>query len=153
MLYQLDTNHVVVDGISIGVLLRDFLLAYDKQLTPRLASNIGDYLKVLTETSRKITLDYWTTALKNREPTIFPEMNNVTYNKGPAQYHIFGIEIGLSSTFSDFSYKYGITLSNVISVGLGYLDDPEKTNASFIDSPSWISLQTGCQSYKDVQNR
>jgi acyl carrier protein len=116
VLCRLDTNHVAIDGLSIGILLRDFLLAYDKQLNSRLVINIGDYLKVLTEAPQQPALKYWTAALKNREPTIFPKMSNVTYDEGTAQYHIIDIEIGLSSTFSDFAHKYGVTLSNIINV-------------------------------------
>ncbi|KAL3710784.1 hypothetical protein TMatcc_004581 [Talaromyces marneffei ATCC 18224] len=116
VLCQLNTNHVAADGISIGIILRDFLLAYDRQLTPGLASNIGDYLKVLTKTSHNPALDFWRTALKSCEPTIFPKMNNITHDKGPAHYHIIDIEIGASSTFSNFSHNHGVTLSNIINV-------------------------------------
>jgi hypothetical protein len=70
----------------------------------------------LTETSQKPALEHWTAALKNREPTIFPKMNNVKYDGGSAQYHIIDIEIGLLSKFSDFAQKYGVTHSNITNV-------------------------------------
>ncbi|KAL4782981.1 hypothetical protein BJX76DRAFT_358411 [Aspergillus varians] len=59
MLVKFEMNHLIIDGGSFSVLLKDLALAYSNQLPPGSGPLFSDYIKYLQGESQDEALEYW----------------------------------------------------------------------------------------------
>ncbi|RAH74069.1 nonribosomal peptide synthase Pes1 [Aspergillus aculeatinus CBS 121060] len=72
---RLEFNHVVIDGNSISIILRDLQLAYQGELEePK--PKFKNYMQYLQQTSRRASIDYWRSYLTGIKPCHFPVLND-----------------------------------------------------------------------------
>ena len=68
VLCRLDISHVITDGFSMTVLLRDFSLAYDLELPAGSGPLYSDFISYLRSRDLASAIDYWKLFLANLEP-------------------------------------------------------------------------------------
>ncbi|TAQ84797.1 hypothetical protein B7494_g6879 [Chlorociboria aeruginascens] len=116
--FSLEVSHVVMDGISGQLILRDLSLAYDGQLEPTPRTAYRNYVEYIQRLSREVSLGYWEEYLRPADPCIFPKliMNQLpdALNHPQKSYHF---RLCSSQLFRGFCAKFGLTLANVFQLG------------------------------------
>jgi amino acid adenylation domain-containing protein/non-ribosomal peptide synthase protein (TIGR01720 family) len=113
---RLDMSHVISDGSSMPILLRDLAEAYNGTVamgktTPR----YSDYIAYLQSMPREEGLDYWKAYLANVEPCLFPAL----VDGATEPQRILGsytLKLEQASELHAFCTNSGVTLSNVLQL-------------------------------------
>ncbi|KAL4997132.1 hypothetical protein BDV10DRAFT_186497 [Aspergillus recurvatus] len=72
VLMKLEMNHVIIDGGSTSILLKELALAYSNKLPPGPGPLFSEYIKYLREESPVEALDYWKRRLSGIHPCHLP---------------------------------------------------------------------------------
>jgi amino acid adenylation domain-containing protein/non-ribosomal peptide synthase protein (TIGR01720 family) len=78
MLCTLTINHAIMDGVTIGVIQRELLLAYDDQLPAEQAPQYRDYIAYLQQQNVDSAMKYWGSYLADVGICHFPRINSMT---------------------------------------------------------------------------
>ncbi|KAL5357022.1 hypothetical protein BJX96DRAFT_135429 [Aspergillus floccosus] len=68
VLLKIELNHVIIDGGSIDLLLRDLQLAYDNSLPPAPGPLFSEYIKFIKAKDHSQALDHWVRYLSGVHP-------------------------------------------------------------------------------------
>jgi amino acid adenylation domain-containing protein/non-ribosomal peptide synthase protein (TIGR01720 family) len=111
---KLEIDHLVVDGSSMSVLLRDLALAYEgKLLSIPTPLRYRDYVDYLGRRNDSHAVEYWDGYLRDLSPTIFP--TNTADDSGNEvkgrDHEGYGVNLSQSSELSSACERMGITLA------------------------------------------
>ncbi|KAK1754463.1 hypothetical protein QBC47DRAFT_461558 [Echria macrotheca] len=117
LLVKLDINHAIVDGGSVAVILRDLVLAYNRQqsILSEPAFRFRDYIAYIRRTSVSSSLDFWANYLKHQTPSMFPKLAAL---EGPVgERKLNQVNVGLEKiageTLSNYCQNWLVTRANV----------------------------------------
>ncbi|KAJ5794579.1 nonribosomal peptide synthase [Penicillium paradoxum] len=114
---KLEINHAIVDGISIGVLVRDLEQAFSHTLrgTGPLYSSYISYLQ--REQNLKQTDAHWKNYLSKVEPCYFPAFQGQKLGEERGDLEVEYVQLSRSAAkLREFCSETGITVSNVIQL-------------------------------------
>ncbi|KAL3480239.1 hypothetical protein BJX99DRAFT_254833 [Aspergillus californicus] len=72
VLIKLEMNHAIIDGGSMGILLRDLGAAYNNELSSEPGPLFSNYIKHIRQESQDESLGYWTQQLSGVRPCHLP---------------------------------------------------------------------------------
>ena len=107
---RLEINHAICDGHSVGVLLRDFQLAYNGALNPS-GPLYGKFVKYVDEQSPATGDDIWTQYLDGVQPCLVPTSENVQSSKDTFSVDVPNVDAG---EMHAFCAKWEVTATTVI---------------------------------------
>lgn len=67
-------NHVIMDAMSLAILQRDFVLAYEGRLPRSAGPSYRQFIDYLQGLDQEPSRAYWETYLKDIEPCVFPSL-------------------------------------------------------------------------------
>ncbi|KAH8586225.1 hypothetical protein B0O99DRAFT_695700 [Bisporella sp. PMI_857] len=114
-LCRLEINHILTDGSSYDIILRDWARAYAGTLPQAEASRYSRYIAFLQKQDNEAHLHYWRELLSGIEPCYFPFMANTTAAKLDTEHSVLVPDVQ-SSDLRAFCRKLGVTLFNVMQV-------------------------------------
>ncbi|MEW7293170.1 amino acid adenylation domain-containing protein [Aquimarina sp. 2304DJ70-9] len=69
-----DMHHIITDGVSESILIKEFMAIYDKQKLPKLSVQYKDYVEWQMEKSQQLVLqrqkEYWLDEFKNKQSSL-----------------------------------------------------------------------------------
>ncbi|KAH8892344.1 non-ribosomal peptide synthetase [Thozetella sp. PMI_491] len=72
---KLEMNHALIDGISMKILVRDIVLAYDSPDTPTAGPLYSEFIRYLQQKQPEETaIAYWANLLGDVDPCLFPSL-------------------------------------------------------------------------------
>lgn len=118
VLAKLELDHKIIDGYSLGVLIRDMALAYDEQLDFSPGPLYSDYIHHTQKQSNEDQMIHWKQYLQDVEPCVFPSLDGA----GPeaCHQHVTHVNLEMGTTEIDaFCKSSNITLFALIQVSWG----------------------------------
>lgn len=117
VLCKLEINHVIVDGVSMPIILRDICLAYDGKVSDRHGPLFSDYIAYLQKNSVELDLVYWKDYLSGLEPCYFPPLEG-----SHEANRLRTVDVKLNVTLdilNTFCGEHNVTLSNLFQTAWG----------------------------------
>ncbi|KAL4905874.1 hypothetical protein BDW74DRAFT_177571 [Aspergillus multicolor] len=111
VLMKLEMNHVIIDGGSASILLKELALAYSNQLPPGPGPLFSEYIKYLKEEGAVEALDYWKRCLSGVRPCHLPVAAS---NDGSRQLGTHIVAFNRFSALQSFCETNSITFANLI---------------------------------------
>lgn len=111
VLMKLEMNHVIIDGGSTSILLRELALAYSNQHPPGPGPLFSEYIKYLREESTAEALEYWKRRLSDMPPCHLPV--NASEN-GARQLGTHLVAFNRFAALQSFCEANSITFANLI---------------------------------------
>jgi non-ribosomal peptide synthase protein (TIGR01720 family) len=108
---KLEISHALIDGTSMAIIVSDFALAYQKELSAGEGSLYSNYISYLQAQPSRKALDYWTGHLSNVKPCQFPLLDDGI--KAAKQLRIMNVSLPAASKIRQFCQAQSITLANV----------------------------------------
>lgn len=114
---KLEINHVIVDGVSMPIILRDICLAYDGKLSERQGPLFSDYISYLQQSPVELDLVYWKNYLSGLEPCYFPSLEG---SEKANQLRSVDVELNMTlDSLNNFCGQHNVTLSNLFQTAWG----------------------------------
>ncbi|KAL4741425.1 hypothetical protein BDV11DRAFT_168207 [Aspergillus similis] len=111
VLMKLEMNHVIIDGGSTSILLKELALAYSNQHPPGPGPLFSEYIKYLREESTAEALEYWKRRLCDVRPCHLP----VTANEnGARQLGTHVVTFNRFAALQNFCEANSVTFANLI---------------------------------------
>lgn len=113
---KLEISHVISDGSSMPILLRDLSEGYAGAVVPgKIRPRYSDYIAYLHSIPREEGLNYWKTYLADVEPCLFPALvDGATEIDSILGSYVLNLE--RVSELQQFCTSSGVTLSNVLQL-------------------------------------
>lgn len=111
ILVKFELNHLIVDGGSFSILMRELALAYSNQLPPGSGPLFSDYIKYLRGESSVQALEYWKRRLAGVRPCHLPV---ATRKDGAHQLGTRMVPFGRFAELQRFCETNSITLANLV---------------------------------------
>lgn len=111
---QVDVSHALIDASSFGIIIKDFVQAYDRSLSELPAPSYGTYISFLQKSSADVSLAYWSDRLAHAQPCHFPSSptsasNNRTFKNVTVEFD----DMQLLHKFRD---THGVTIANILQL-------------------------------------
>ncbi|KAL6239813.1 hypothetical protein BDW75DRAFT_236072 [Aspergillus navahoensis] len=111
VLMKLEMNHVIIDGGSTSILLKELALAYSNQLPPGPGPLFSEYIKYLREESPVEALDYWKRRLSGMHPCHLPVAAS---ESGARQLGTHWVAFNRFAALQSFCEANSVTFANLI---------------------------------------
>ncbi|RDW76398.1 nonribosomal peptide synthase Pes1 [Aspergillus mulundensis] len=111
VLMKLEMNHVIIDGGSASILLKELALAYGNQLPPGPGPLFSEYIKYLKEEGAFEALDYWKLRLSCVRPCYLPVAAS---KNGSRQLGTHMVAFNRFAALQSFCETNSITFANLI---------------------------------------
>ncbi|KAL4766170.1 nonribosomal peptide synthase Pes1 [Aspergillus foveolatus] len=111
VLMKLEMNHVIIDGGSTSILLRELALAYSNQHPPGPGPLFSEYIKYLREESTAEALEYWKRRLSDVRPCHLPVKAS---ENGARQLGTHLVAFNRFAALQNFCEANSITFANLI---------------------------------------
>lgn len=112
---QLDINHILIDGASLPIILRDLVQAYQGALPAGRGPLYYDYIAYLSSYHQESALAYWRETLAGLEPCHFPRLPDAVSEESLLSLRTIHLDLGhLAADAQEFCATHNVTLSNVI---------------------------------------
>ncbi|KAL4821204.1 hypothetical protein BDW67DRAFT_179907 [Aspergillus spinulosporus] len=106
---KLEMNHAIIDGASVGILLRDFSLAYERQLSSEPGPRYRDYIEYMRKSSLKEGNDFWAQYLRGTRPCHLPTSGN-----GPRDLRSVKMDFHRFAELRQLSRRESVTVANLV---------------------------------------
>lgn len=110
VLIKLEMNHAIIDGGSIGILLRDFALAYDGRLPKEPGPLYSEYIKYIRSTTQDQALAHWVHYMTGVKPCHLLFANET---KSTRRLKSTKMKFDRFPELQRFCEKYSVTLANL----------------------------------------
>jgi len=111
----LEMNHVIIDGYSSSIILRDIEAAYSGHLDPNVAS-YRQYVTHVDDQAQDESQEYWARLLSNVEPCHFPTSDASTWDRRAEPSEVRGLDY---AKIHDFCAAHEITIATVLQTAWG----------------------------------
>ncbi|KAH7388999.1 hypothetical protein BKA64DRAFT_711107 [Cadophora sp. MPI-SDFR-AT-0126] len=109
---RLNAEHTLVDGMSIAVIVRDIILAYDGCLQTQNFNLYSSYIDTLQQVVCSIDNKYWKSYLEGIHPCILPNLAYSLSREPPkAEFRAIAVEINDPHMLLKFCQSQEITVS------------------------------------------
>jgi amino acid adenylation domain-containing protein/non-ribosomal peptide synthase protein (TIGR01720 family) len=122
--WRMDVSHALIDGTSMAILMRDFVLAYDNALPSASGPLYSDYISYLQSQPKSLAIEslkYWKDYLVDVEPCQFPSLMEVYDASAPMHHQDVTLNIAKESQLQSFCQQYGISLGNLFQAAWGLI--------------------------------
>lgn len=117
LLFKLEISHLIVDGASMSILLRDLVLAYEGKLSSAQKPLLyQDYVAFLEDIDHLVAINYWGTYLADLSPSFFPALND---NVVEGEVQSLKVDLTRDSELRPFCDRNGITLATLFQTAWG----------------------------------
>lgn len=106
---RLEINHVIIDGYSSDILLRDFRLAYNEGLDPD-GPPYSDFVKHIEDQSKDAARTFWMNRLANTQASFFPASES---NRHPETFTLNVSDLD-SARITAFCAEWGVTTASIV---------------------------------------
>lgn len=110
VLVKLEMNHAVIDGGSMGILLRDLSMAYDGKLPPQPGPLFSDYIQYLRELSQAKDIARWKEYLRDVRPCSLPSSGNANLTR---QLQSIKMTFDRFTELRKLCQEHSVTLANL----------------------------------------
>jgi hypothetical protein len=104
--YKVEISHALIDGMSIPILMRNLIQAYEGQLPLDNCALFSNFISYLQRQSIDSAVEYWTSYLENIQPSFIPTLP-ATNDQG-VDYQVVHISMYATGLY-DFCEQKGIT--------------------------------------------
>ncbi|KAL4930202.1 nonribosomal peptide synthase Pes1 [Aspergillus undulatus] len=111
VLVKFEMNHLIVDGGSFSILLKDLALAYNNQLQPGSGPLFSDYIQYIRDESAGEALEYWKQHLSGVRGCILPVAEG---GSGARQLGTHIVPFDRYNELQHFCERNSITIANLI---------------------------------------
>ncbi|KAL4950600.1 hypothetical protein BDW69DRAFT_187197 [Aspergillus filifer] len=111
VLVKFEMNHLIVDGGSFSILLKELALAYNGQLPPGSGPLFSDYIKYLKDESADEALEYWKQHLSGVRECLLPVAESTNGARQPGTHLV---PFDRYTELQRFCERNSITLANLI---------------------------------------
>ena len=117
---KLHVNHILIDGFTQKIFLRDLQLAYDGLLPEATAAPYSRYIAYIHGQSETTSKAYWKRYLEEVQPCLFPRLNNIP---GTDLHTLRSVPFTFDNArcLRNFCQQHGTTVSNIFQVAWGLL--------------------------------
>ena len=112
----LEISHVIVDGMSHPIFIRDLLLAYDQKLDGQPDNVYHDYIAHIQQQEKNTARTYWQGYLDNMQPCLFPSLSISHTDTQPYEVGRINSRYMYSSDLHGFCKANQITPATVFQV-------------------------------------
>jgi non-ribosomal peptide synthase protein (TIGR01720 family) len=112
---MLELNHVLVDGLSTELLLRDLCAAYDNCLPPGHGPLYSDYIAYLRNNSGASSIAYWKSRLADTEPCLFPKLHGYS-DANISHWGRMNLDCPAAPELHAFCKAHGLTVANILQM-------------------------------------
>ncbi|KAJ8206638.1 hypothetical protein LV159_008937, partial [Aspergillus fumigatus] len=112
---MLELNHVLVDGLSTELLLRDLCAAYDNCLPPGPGPLYSDYIAYLRNNSGASSIAYWKSRLADTEPCLFPKLHGHS-DANISHWGRTNLDCPAAPELHAFCKAHGLTVANILQM-------------------------------------
>ncbi|KAL2858790.1 hypothetical protein BJX68DRAFT_262327 [Aspergillus pseudodeflectus] len=109
VMMKLEMNHAIIDGASIGNLLRDLSKAYERQLSTQPGPSYRDYIAHMLAHPRKEGNAFWAQYLRGIRPCHLPVSAH-----GPRQLKSVKMDFHRFSELRQLSQRESVTIANLV---------------------------------------
>ncbi|KAL3462809.1 hypothetical protein BJX64DRAFT_288021 [Aspergillus heterothallicus] len=109
VMMKLEMNHVIIDGASIGNLLRDFSKAYERQLSTQPGPSYRDYIANMISHAKNDGNAFWSEYLRGIQPCHLPASGH-----GPRELKSVKMDFHRFSELRQLSQRESVTVANLI---------------------------------------
>lgn len=114
---KLEISHLLTDGTSSSLLIRNLQRAYHDRLPGRPALPYGDYVSYLQSLPTDTAVKYWKERLTGVEPCVLPSLGPEASRPGSVKNGRYvAVEIETGSSLSRLCGEHGVTLSNIFQL-------------------------------------
>ncbi|KAL4751934.1 hypothetical protein BDW72DRAFT_192444 [Aspergillus terricola var. indicus] len=106
---KLEMNHAIIDGASVGILLRDFSLAYERQLSSEPGPRYRDYIEYMRTSPLKEGNNFWARYLQGTRPCHLPTSGN-----GPRELRSVKMDFHRFAELRQLSRRESVTVANLV---------------------------------------
>lgn len=106
---KLEMNHAIIDGASVGVLLRDFSLAYERQLSTQPGPSYRDYIAYMRSHANDEGVQFWTQYLRGIKPCHLPASG-----QGTKELKSVKMDFHRFAELRQLGQRESVTLANLI---------------------------------------
>ncbi|KAL2783280.1 hypothetical protein BJX66DRAFT_345079 [Aspergillus keveii] len=106
---KLEMNHAIIDGASIGNLLRDFSRTYERQLPTQQGPSYRDYIAHMLVHPRKEGNAFWAQYLQGIQPCHLPASGH-----GPRELKSVKMDFHGFSELRQLSQRESVTVANLV---------------------------------------
>lgn len=110
VLIKLELNHVIIDGGSVDILLRDFAMAYDHRLPEGHGPLYSDYIKFIRTKTQDEALSHWTRYMDSIQPS---HLSFGKAKKTGGQLRPIKMAFDRFPELQQFCEKHSVTLANL----------------------------------------
>lgn len=137
--FKAEINHVVIDGASANIMLRDLAAAYHGTLPEGLGPLYSDYVSYIKSHPADESIKFWKSYLEGAKACYFPELNSTSGKERclgsvPISFGRFSELQDLVSNFWELSFTFFGCFGNLLNVSriLRHSDTPFYTKC-FLD--------------------
>ncbi|KAL2812692.1 hypothetical protein BJX63DRAFT_432394 [Aspergillus granulosus] len=109
VLMKIEMNHAIIDGASIGNLLRDFSKAYERQLPTQPGPSYRDYIAHMLAHPRKEGNAFWAQYLQDIQPCHLPASGH-----GPRELKSVKMDFHRFSELRQLGQRESVTVANLV---------------------------------------
>jgi hypothetical protein len=110
VLIKLEVNHAIIDGGSVDILLRDFALAYNRQLPKGQGPQYSDYIEYIRTTTQDQALAHWKHYMNGVSPCHLLFDNETETSR---QLKSIKMDFDRFPELQHFCEKHSVTLANL----------------------------------------
>ncbi|EEP79830.1 predicted protein [Uncinocarpus reesii 1704] len=119
VLVKVEINHAVIDGGSVGVMMRDLAAAYEDRLSNGTGPLYSDYIRFIRDKSPDAEIQFWKNYLRGIEPCHLPKLNSEMKTK--RQLSVFEVKFDRFPELHELCEKTNVTLANVMHTAWAFV--------------------------------
>jgi hypothetical protein len=112
--FKAEINHVVIDGASANIMLRDLAAAYHGTLPDGLGPLYNDYISYIKSHPAGESIKFWKSYLEGAQACYFPSLNSTSGEE--RRIGSCSMNFGRFSELQDMCKKMNVTLANLMQV-------------------------------------
>ncbi|QGA19993.1 hypothetical protein EYB26_007693 [Talaromyces marneffei] len=108
---RLELSHVIMDGVSISIMLRDLEKAYSGNLQTSPKPLFSNFVSYLQAQPKAASMNYWKSYLSGVEPCHMPVLNDGSSSR---QYNTLRLDFQRLGLLQSTCEKHGLTIANAL---------------------------------------
>ncbi|TVY85159.1 Nonribosomal peptide synthetase [Lachnellula suecica] len=116
--FKVEINHAVIDGASVGIMLRDLAAAYHGKLPDGPGPLYRDYVSYIKTHPADASIKFWKSYLEGAHACHFPVLTPAS--DGNRRLGSVAMRFGRFTELQDMCQKMNITLANLMQVAWGF---------------------------------
>lgn len=119
---RFEINHAIMDAASMGIIMRDLTLAYERKLPAGSGALYSEYVKYIQSRPLHVSIDFWKNYLNEILPCHFPTTQQVSTQELTPLRELKNIKVPLNlapGVLSKFCSANNVTAANLVQAVWG----------------------------------